>query len=109
MNQIITFFELKMKKISTLYKKTRYIREALTNNIVALTIARHTLFINRIKGLQILGNIAELHDEDLKNSYMKTFPVSDLLPFKLWAIAPYYIKMTNNTLGFGKKIIWKNV
>jgi uncharacterized protein YhbP (UPF0306 family) len=26
----------------------------------------------------------------------------------IWAVVPTFIKLTDNTLGFGKKLIWNN-
>ena len=30
-----------------------------------------------------------------------------LAELTLWALVPDYLKFTDNTLGFGKKLIWK--
>ena len=36
------------------------------------------------------------------------FPYAALAELTLWAIAPDFMKFTDNTLGFGKKLIWNN-
>ena len=35
------------------------------------------------------------------------FPIARLMPnLHLWTLRPDFIKMTDNRLGFGKKLIW---
>ncbi|MGD0342664.1 MAG: hypothetical protein ABSA76_13260 [Bacteroidales bacterium] len=41
-----------------------------------------------------------------KNAYLKKFPVAALMDTRLWIVELTYIKMTDNRLGFGKKLIW---
>ena len=41
-------------------------------------------------------------------SYLKRFPFAILSNTKLWTIRLIGIKMTDNRLGFGKKLYWIN-
>ena len=41
-----------------------------------------------------------------KTAYLKRFPVAALMDTRLWIVRLTYIKMTDNRLGFGKKLIW---
>ena len=45
--------------------------------------------------------------EAAKNIYLKAFPYALLHLETLWIIEPDFYKLTDNRLGFGKKIIWQ--
>jgi uncharacterized protein YhbP (UPF0306 family) len=88
---------------------TRHGREFLENNIVAGTVVLETHIIGRIRGVQFQGIISEPSGELLeaaKRSYLKRFPVAMLMETHLWIVDLTHIKMTDNRLGFGKKLIW---
>jgi len=86
---------------------TRHIQNVHINKAVSFTISLHTRIIGKIKGIQALGTVEETNNETVDILYKKTYPLSLFIPYKLWLIKPHYIKMTDNTLGFGKKIIWE--
>ena len=69
-----------------------------------------TLVIGKIRGIQFQGIISE-PDGDLykiyKQGYLRRFPVAALMDTRLWVVKLSYIKMTDNRLGFGKKLIWQ--
>jgi len=90
---------------------TRHGNEMLNNNNVAGAIALETSVLGKIQGIQFSGTVHKLKGESLKAAkiaYLKKFPVA--LPFiadmTLWAVKPDHIKMTDNRLGFGKKIFY---
>ena len=90
---------------------TRHIRDVLEsgNFNVAGTIALETKTVGKIQGIQFTGILQELTGEGLKNAksvYLKRFPIALLATLHLWAVEPDLIKMTDNRLGFGKKLIW---
>jgi uncharacterized protein YhbP (UPF0306 family) len=39
-------------------------------------------------------------------AYIKRFPYAAVAPLNIWVIEPDFMKLTDNTLGFGKKLIW---
>jgi uncharacterized protein YhbP (UPF0306 family) len=97
--------------IFTSEKNTRHIAEAVKQNHVAGAIALETKIIGKIRGVQFTGEIKELIDEELKKfrkAYLKRFPYAT--PFinntPFWSIEPDFFKLTDNNIGFGKKIIW---
>jgi len=45
--------------------------------------------------------------DKVKSVYIKKFPIAMLMDTHLWVVDLTYIKMTDNRLGFGKKLIWK--
>jgi len=82
-----------------------------TNNNVAGTIALETKRIGRIRGIQFSGIISEPEGADLEKArsrYLRRFPYAALIEIHLWTITLNHIKLTDNRLGFGKKIIWKS-
>jgi hypothetical protein len=88
-------------------EKTKHIQDCLNQPIVAGTIALETFFISRIRGIQFKGTINEVIDDSLRKKYIKRFPLALFIPFKLWAVKLHYIKMTDNSMGFGKKLFWE--
>ena len=86
--------------------ETLHVRHVLKNSAVAGNILLETNTIGKIEGLQFRGNMKLLEDEVLKKLYFKTFPYALAMMPKLWKIEVDYFKLTDNKLGFGKKIIY---
>jgi uncharacterized protein YhbP (UPF0306 family) len=86
--------------------ETLHVKHVVQNPAVAGNILLETQSINRIEGLQFRGNMKLLEDEVLKKLYFQTFPYSLVMMPKLWQIEVDYFKLTDNKLGFGKKIIY---
>lgn len=87
---------------------TLHINHVNQNQNVAGNIVLETKIIGKIQGIQFRGEFLPLKDDELKKLYFKQFPHAKLMNPKLWQIKVDYFKMTDNKLGFGKKIIWKN-
>ena len=90
---------------------TKHIKDSLKQNIVAGTIALETRIVGKIRGIQFIGIISKPTDELLKKAekkYLKRFPYARLMDTTLWVVELTFIKMTDNRLGFGKKLIWEN-
>ncbi|MEI7499623.1 MAG: pyridoxamine 5'-phosphate oxidase family protein [Bacteroidota bacterium] len=92
--------------------ETRHIRDPKEggNYRVAGAIALETKIVGKIRGIQFAGVIREPEGEELKkarSAYLKRFPIARLMSdLTLWLLDPDFIKMTDNRLGFGKKLIW---
>ena len=86
--------------------ETLHVKHILQNSAVAGNILLETDEVGRIQGLQFRGVMQELHDDALKKLYFKTFPYALVMLPKLWQIEVDYFKLTDNRLGFGKKIIY---
>jgi uncharacterized protein YhbP (UPF0306 family) len=86
---------------------TRHAQEMIQNSNVACGITLETRVVGKVQGIQICG-VAMRGDEEDKRLYIKRFPYAALAPLNLWAIEPTYMKLTDNTLGFGKKLIWSS-
>ena len=90
--------------------KTKHATDFIENPEVAGTIALETKDVEKIQGVQLLGRITEPKGEEIDNAtkqYLKEFPYAKKMEPYLWEMKLTFIKMTNNTLGFGKKIIWQ--
>ena len=86
---------------------TRHAQEMAVNPNVACAITLETRVVGKVQGLQICG-MALRGDEEDKRYYIKRFPYTALAQLNIWAIEPTFLKLTDNTLGFGKKLIWKS-
>ena len=86
---------------------TRHAQEMLENSKVAIGITLETRIVGKVQGAQICG-IAERGDESDRATYIKRFPFAAVAPLNIWAVTPTFIKLTDNTLGFGKKLIWNS-
>lgn len=89
---------------------TKHGSDAIKNPQVAGSVVLETSVVGKIQGIQFTG-IMEVPEKDLaekaKVAYLKRFPVAILMKTNLWVIKVSYIKMTDNRLGFGKKLIWE--
>jgi len=89
--------------IATDVLKTRHGREAIENAHVAGTVALETKLVGKIQGVQFTGIFKEANEEERK-AYFKRFPYALAMQPELWSINITYLKFTDNTLGFGKKL-----
>ena len=90
--------------------KTRHAQEFSENSNVAATIALGTKDVEKIQGVQLLGEIKELKGEELEKSskqYLKAYPYARMMNPHLWEMRLTFVKMTHNQLGFGKKLVWE--
>ena len=86
---------------------TRHGHEMIERSTVAVNIVLETRIVGRVQGLQICGRATRGDDEAMK-SYIKRFPDTAVAPLELWMVHPTMMKLTDNTLGFGKKLIWQS-
>ncbi|MCK9491666.1 MAG: pyridoxamine 5'-phosphate oxidase family protein [Sulfurimonas sp.] len=86
---------------------TTHIKHILKNQKVAGNILLETKEVGKIQGVQFQGSFTMLEDKNLKKLYFKKFPYAIAMRAKLWEIKVSYFKLTDNRLGFGKKIIWQ--
>lgn len=88
---------------------TRHGQEFIKNNLVSGSVVLETRIIGKIRGIQFQGIVSEPEGkllEEASDAYMKRFPVAILMETHLWIVRLTNIKMTDNRLGFGKKLIW---
>lgn len=87
-------------------EQTAHIQNTKMDKRVAGTIAQETKIVGKVQGVQFTGEISAVEDEVLKALYLKRFPYALAMNPTLWKIELNRVKMTDNTLGFGKKLIW---
>jgi uncharacterized protein YhbP (UPF0306 family) len=88
---------------------TRHGREFAMNSLVAGSVVLETKIIGKIQGIQFQGIVTVAEGERLeiaRKAYLKRFPVAALMDTHLWILDLTLLKMTDNLLGFGKKLIW---
>lgn len=110
---------------------TRHGHNMLQNPNVSGGIALETKIIGKIRGIQLSGrsffceNVTDASPVSsviptkigtpsltaelgkCRNAYLKRFPFALAAKLDLWILYIDYIKMTDNLLGFGKKLEWR--
>ncbi len=87
---------------------TRHGAEMVENRGVAASIVLETKVVGSIQGAQITGEIEEARAEDQK-IYLSKFPYAVVVKLNMWRLRIDHLKLTDNRLGFGKKLIWNRV
>ena len=90
--------------------KTRHYKEMVANPVVGASIVLETRNVGKIQGLQLQGYATLAEGEMLKiakKAYLKRFPYALAAELTLWIFHPRFMKLTDNRLGFGKKLIWR--
>lgn len=108
-NAFYAFDEEMQSFVITSHDDTRHIQEVLQNKKVAGSVVLETEIVGKVQGLQFSGEMTLCEDEDEKQAkkvYVKRFPLTTLTPKILWRISIFDAKYTDNTLGFGKKLLW---
>ena len=85
---------------------TNHGRMMCENARVAASIVLETRTVGKVQGLQITGKVKQAIDGD-KLLYLKSFPYAVVADLHLWRLEADFLKLTDNTLGFGKKLIWQ--
>ena len=86
---------------------TTHAQQMVANSAVACAITLETRVVGKVQGLQICGRVRSGEEQD-KMVYIKRFPYAAVAPLNIWVVEPEFMKLTDNTLGFGKKLIWNN-
>ena len=74
---------------------------------VAASVVLETRIVGRVQGCQICGTAA-VGDDEARRRYLRRFPyAAAMTDMIVWSVAMDYVKLTDNTLGFGKKLIWQ--
>lgn len=98
--------------VFTTDKDTVHGRHLSCNSKVAANITLETKIVGMIEGLQIEG-ISEQVDEkllpEIKKAYLKKYPFAVFMDIELWTLEPAFMKLTDNKMGFGKKLIWSSL
>ncbi|WP_310442474.1 pyridoxamine 5'-phosphate oxidase family protein [Sulfurimonas sp.] len=107
-NLFYAFDAAKISFVVASSDETTHVKNITKNPKVAGTVVLETKVVGKIEGVQFRGDFLPLEDEALKKLYFKSFPYALAMNPTLWQIKISYFKLTDNTLGFGKKVIWTN-
>lgn len=89
--------------------QTRHGELIQQNSVVVGTIAPQPKTVALIKGVQYRGVMTLLEGDEAQLArarYCKRFPVARVMKAPIWRLDLQEVKMTDNTLGFGKKLHW---
>lgn len=95
--------------IKTDAENTRHMKEIAQNSNVAASIVLETKEVGKLQGLQICAKAVTPTGDDLshaKKTYLKHYPYAIAVPGTYVVLEPNYYKLTDNRLGFGKKLVW---
>ena len=109
-NCFYVYLEDENALVFTTDHETRHGKEFLKNKVVAGSVVLETPIIGKIRGIQFQGIVSEPKgelSERARKAYLMRFPVAMLMETHLWIVELTLIKMTDNRLGFGKKIVWE--
>ncbi|MGD0755376.1 MAG: pyridoxamine 5'-phosphate oxidase family protein [Bacteroidales bacterium] len=108
-NCFYVYLEEENAMVFTTDVDTRHGEEFIKNPLVAGSVVLETMIIGKLRGIQFQGIVSEPKEEMLSKArwaYLKKFPPAALMDTHLWVVELTLIKMTDNRLGFGKKLIW---
>ncbi|MDX7998593.1 hypothetical protein FE394_05160 [Xenorhabdus sp. Reich] len=89
---------------------TRHGQMMQKNPIVAGTVAGQIHNVTEIKGIQFRGEVILLTGEAetvARERYCHHFPIALTAKSPIWQLNLNKIKMVDNTLGFGTKLLWQ--
>jgi uncharacterized protein len=108
------FMQDQQSLVFTTDSGTRHGSEMLKNPNVSAGIMLETRVIGKIRGIQLTGRAIPLaitaqteSIREVRTAYLKRFPYALAMKLDLWVLTIDYVKMTDNRLGFGKKLEWK--
>ncbi|GAB2817755.1 hypothetical protein [Ferruginibacter profundus] len=88
---------------------TQHSLQIKNDPFVAGTVLPDKLNSLQIRGLQFEGLVVAPEDPVAENAaalYYKKNPLALAMPGEIWTVKLLHIKMTDSTLGIGKKIKW---
>ena len=108
-NCFYVYLEKENMFVFTSDNETKHVKDAINNKNVAGSVVLETSVVGKIQGIQFQGKMFLPNGELKKKAnkkYMKKYPFAKLMQTQLWILNLSFIKLTDNRLGFGKKIIW---
>lgn len=93
-------------------KETQHGQMLLQNPKVSGTISNQEKEIPQLKGLQFSGEMTILENEQSEHAfrlYCEQFPIAKQMRETVWRLHFSELKYTDNSLGFGTKLYWKQM
>ncbi|GHT10469.1 UPF0306 protein [Bacteroidia bacterium] len=103
------FCEQEQRFVFSSDEATAHIRHIAKNPQAAASIVLETKMVGKIQGIQLQGIVYPALGELLpsaEHAYWQRFPYARLMNTTLWIFEPHWAKLTDNRLGFGKKLLW---
>jgi uncharacterized protein YhbP (UPF0306 family) len=91
-------------------ESTFHVQEAIKNNTVAGTIQNGETEVAKLQGIQLKGDFVDPTGEQMESfyeTYYREFPFAKEMPSPVWGLKLNWVKMADNTLGFGTKLVWE--
>lgn len=92
---------------------TRHIGEMVGNSRVAGSILPDRSAIGKVKGVQFTGTGVRCdalpEGNELRDIYLRRYPFAKAMKGECYTVELRSVKMTDNTLGFGKKLLWESL
>lgn len=98
--------------IFTSSSNTNHADNMMKNKTVAANIHNGSKIVSDIMGLQIEGvahKVSQDYSSKARNAYLKKFPYAMFMDIELWVLTPFYLKLTDNRVGFANKLIWSSL
>lgn len=109
-NLFYTYLEEKNVFVFTSSENTRHAAEMKNDGRVAGSVVLETEIVGKIQGLQFQGIVLKPEGELLeaaRTAYLKRFPFAVFMDVELWVLELTFAKLTDNRLGFGRKLVWE--
>ena len=90
--------------------KTKHAQYFMENKHVSATISVSSSDIKNIQGVQIIGEIEPILNSEIfiyNKLYIEKFPIAKDMKLSLWSLKLSFIKMTDNSISFGHKVVWE--
>ncbi len=88
---------------------TRHGRLMARHGFAAATIVLQTRTVGKVQGLQLRGRVRRVDGDEGRQArrvYVAAFPYAAAAGLSLWVMEPTFMKLTDNRLGFGTKLVW---
>jgi uncharacterized protein YhbP (UPF0306 family) len=111
-NLFYAWWEERCAFVFTSALDTRHAGQALKHPEVAGSVVLETRVVGNVQGVQFQGKMFRPEGDSLetaKKRYLRRFPYAAVMDLELWLLEATRIKFSDNTLGFGKKLIWNKI
>jgi uncharacterized protein YhbP (UPF0306 family) len=86
---------------------TVHARQMAVRPETAAAIHLETETVGKVRGLQLHGRVRKTEAKEDAGVYFSAFPYARVMRPVLWRFEPSWMKLTDNRLGFGKKLVWE--
>ena len=88
-------------------EKTKHIQDLHYNQTVAGSVALETKEVGKIEGIQFRAIMHLSESREDRKLYYEAFAYAKVMQPTLYVIELKWVKLTDNRLGFGKKLIFE--